>query len=150
MEVIRLIEEGTPKYVVFENSPMLRQRGMGTIVMELQRLGYCVEWSTLSVEQFDGLHKRERVWLVAYPQSERMERLWSNRVEIVPALAGPFLSERLRYQLGKIEPCMAEFFMAFPEGHTDLNNSASASIRPLLHSSVTASITTPPERPSSL
>jgi DNA (cytosine-5)-methyltransferase 1 len=58
-----------PDYVVVENVAALvrDQAAFGTILRDLHTLGFDAEWSTLSAAQFGAPHRRERVYLVAYP-----------------------------------------------------------------------------------
>ena len=67
----RLIEEIAPRYVIIENSPVLRSRGLETMLCELAALGYDAEWHCLPANAFGAPHRRDRLWIVAYPAGER-------------------------------------------------------------------------------
>ena len=65
-EYERIVKEVRPRFVFAENSPNLRTRGLGTIIEGLTGLGYDVRWGVLGAGHFGSLHKRSRMWLVAY------------------------------------------------------------------------------------
>jgi DNA (cytosine-5)-methyltransferase 1 len=67
----RLIEQTRPRYVIIENSPVLRSRGLVTILGELATLGYDAEWHCLPANAFGAPHRRDRLWIMAYPIGER-------------------------------------------------------------------------------
>ncbi len=66
-EYVRLIEEIRPKYVIAENVPGLLAAGIETVLQELAEIGYDAEWEVLSASAVGAPHRRERVFLVAYP-----------------------------------------------------------------------------------
>lgn len=74
-EFNRLIQEGKPKYVIIENSPNLRNKGLRRVLQDLWEGGYDAEWCVLEAGQFGAHHIRQRVFIVAYPISTRGERL---------------------------------------------------------------------------
>ncbi|ELA9367441.1 DNA cytosine methyltransferase [Vibrio parahaemolyticus] len=65
-EQLRIIEDLEPRYVVMENSDQLPKRGLANILAELNRLGYQVEWETVSAVHYGYPHYRHRTYLVAY------------------------------------------------------------------------------------
>lgn len=66
-EYKRILGEVKPKYIVFENSPMLTIRGFERVLCDLSKIGYDCEWQCLSASQFGYNHKRERIYGIAYP-----------------------------------------------------------------------------------
>lgn len=70
-EMARVIEEACPKYVVIENSPQLLNKGFEKILHDLSKIGYDAEWECLSAAEFGYPHKRNRLWVVAYPTVQR-------------------------------------------------------------------------------
>lgn len=72
-EIIRLIRECRPRYVLLENVPALLTanggRDMGTVLWELSQVGYDAEWQIISANSLGASHVRERLWIVAYPNS---------------------------------------------------------------------------------
>jgi DNA (cytosine-5)-methyltransferase 1 len=81
-ECIRLVGEIRPKYAIFENvsdllsGPSIQPGGwFSQILSDLARCGYDAEWRNIPAWTVGLPHKRERVWIVAYPQQERWEGL---------------------------------------------------------------------------
>lgn len=70
-EYLRLIGELQPRYVLVENVSALLTRGMGTVLGGLAEIGYDAEWQSLPAAAFGAPHYRERVFVVAYPDSSR-------------------------------------------------------------------------------
>jgi DNA (cytosine-5)-methyltransferase 1 len=69
-EYARLIGELRPAYVIVENVAALLERGMDTVCGELAAIGYDAEWSTISACSIGAPHMRQRVFVVAYPDSK--------------------------------------------------------------------------------
>jgi DNA (cytosine-5)-methyltransferase 1 len=69
-EMFRIIRECRPLYVIAENSPVLRKRGLDRVVGDLAEVGYCVEWDVLPASFVGAPHPRERMWVVAYPEGQ--------------------------------------------------------------------------------
>lgn len=77
-EYARLIGELRPRYVVVENVAALRTRGLDRVLGDLAACGYDAEWDCVPASAVGAPHRRDRLWLVAYPhrrrQQERGER----------------------------------------------------------------------------
>jgi DNA (cytosine-5)-methyltransferase 1 len=69
-EIARLVGELRPDYVLVENVAALLHRGIETVCGDLARIGYDAEWSTVSACAVGAPHMRQRVFIVAYPDSE--------------------------------------------------------------------------------
>jgi DNA (cytosine-5)-methyltransferase 1 len=74
-EFARIIGELRPRYVVVENVAALLARGMGTVLGDLSTLGYDAEWHVIPASAVGAPHRRERVWIVAYPNCERRHEM---------------------------------------------------------------------------
>ena len=61
----RIIAEVQPAFVLIENSPALRTRGLSLVLRELAAMGYDARWGVLGVRQFGADHIRDRIWIVA-------------------------------------------------------------------------------------
>ena len=72
-EMFRVITEVEPKFAFIENSPMLRTRGLGTVLKDLASIGYNAEWGIVSAGDVGAPHKRERMWILAYIDQGRVE-----------------------------------------------------------------------------
>lgn len=70
-EMLRVIEEVRPRFVLAENSPHLRTRGLGTIIEGLATLGYDCRWCVLGAGHIGANHRRNRIWIYAYAHDER-------------------------------------------------------------------------------
>ncbi len=69
-EMYRLISEIRPGYCLLENVAALFYRGLSVVLADLAEIGYDAEWQSISAAQLGAPHKRERVWIVAYPESD--------------------------------------------------------------------------------
>jgi DNA (cytosine-5)-methyltransferase 1 len=69
-EFARLVRELRPRYVIVENVPALRSRGLGVVLGDLAACGYDAEWDCLPAGAFGAPHRRDRIWIVAYPDAE--------------------------------------------------------------------------------
>jgi DNA (cytosine-5)-methyltransferase 1 len=71
-EFSRLIRELRPRYVVVENVAALLFRGMERVLGDLAACGYDAEWQSIRASDVGAPHRRERIWIVAYPQRDRV------------------------------------------------------------------------------
>lgn len=72
-EYARLIGEIRPKYVIVENVSELLRNGMGRVIGDLAQVGYDAEWHSIPALAIGADHIRERIWVIAYPDSTRSE-----------------------------------------------------------------------------
>lgn len=68
-EMLRVISGLRPRFVIAENDPALAFRGLSTVLTNLAEIGYDAEWQIISAADMGAPHKRERIWIVAYPNS---------------------------------------------------------------------------------
>ena len=68
-ELIRIIRFVQPKYVVLENVAAILSNGLDVVLGELAKAGYDCEWSCIRASDLGACHRRDRWWLVAYPNS---------------------------------------------------------------------------------
>ena len=66
-EMFRIVGEIRPHYVVVENSPALAFRGLERVLCDLSTIGYDAEWQCVPNCAFGFPHRRERIYIVAYP-----------------------------------------------------------------------------------
>lgn len=78
----RIIEEVKPKYVIIENVANLRSNGLAVVLKDLWALGYDSEWHIISARSVGTCHLRERVWIIAYPGSQRWEQGASKNLQL--------------------------------------------------------------------
>ena len=70
-EYKRIIREIMPGIIVFENSPMLLNRGFEQVLLDLHELGFDVEWRCFFASDFGYPHFRKRLYGVAYSREFR-------------------------------------------------------------------------------
>ena len=57
-----------PPLCFLENVPgLLSGGGLELVLSDLAAMGFDAEWGVLGHDKFGGQHRRERIWIVAYP-----------------------------------------------------------------------------------
>ena len=69
-DMVRLVAECGPRWVVAENVPGLRGRGADRVCGELEALGYTVWPVVVGAVHAGAPHRRQRVWVVVSPPVE--------------------------------------------------------------------------------
>ena len=69
-EMLRIVGEVRPRYVVMENVTMLLIRGIDRILGSLAELGYGAEWHLVQACDVGAPHRRGRIWIVADADSQ--------------------------------------------------------------------------------
>lgn len=70
-EVARLVGELGPQYVILENVSALLSRGLDEVLGTLASFGYDAEWHCIPASYLGAWHRRDRVWILAYPDEKR-------------------------------------------------------------------------------
>lgn len=76
-EFQRILSQLRPRWALLENVPGLlapckgRPAPMGAVLGDLAAIGYDAEWDCLPAGAFGAWHLRDRIFIVAYPQSTR-------------------------------------------------------------------------------
>jgi DNA (cytosine-5)-methyltransferase 1 len=78
-EFHRLIAEIRPSWVVIENVSALRHKGLGDVLRSLAAVGYDAEWHCIPASAVGAPHRRDRIWIVAYPNGEQQQSMLSGR-----------------------------------------------------------------------
>lgn len=65
----RLIGEIRPRFVIVENVSELLRNGLGDVLSDLAKIRYDAEWHSIPALAVGADHIRERIWVVAYPDS---------------------------------------------------------------------------------
>jgi DNA (cytosine-5)-methyltransferase 1 len=73
-EMQRIIGDLRPKFVIIENVGDLVIRGLDAILSSLAEIGYDAEWQDIRASDMGAPHRRERIWIVAYPRCSLRER----------------------------------------------------------------------------
>lgn len=71
-EMARLIRLVRPQYVVVENVAALLDRGLERVLRDLAEIGLHAEWHCIPAVSIGAPHRRDRLWILAYPDSERL------------------------------------------------------------------------------
>lgn len=70
-EIRRLTDNIRPQYLVVENVSALLSRGLGDVLADLASIRYDAEWHCIPASAVGAPHRRDRVWIIAYPEEER-------------------------------------------------------------------------------
>ena len=77
-EIIRLLGEIQPEFVLFENVRNLLSHEGGTtfqeVLFQIAKAGYDAEWSIISAKDMGACHLRQRLWILAYPTGKYKNR----------------------------------------------------------------------------
>lgn len=76
-EMWRIIRDLRPCYVIAENVGAITRRGLDVVLSSLAEIGYDAEWTDIRASDVGAPHRRERIWIVAYPRcgSNELERI---------------------------------------------------------------------------
>ena len=66
-EMWRAIRVLRPRFVIAENVGAITFRGLDRVLSSLAEIGYDAEWQDIRAEDLGAPHKRERIWIIAYP-----------------------------------------------------------------------------------
>jgi DNA (cytosine-5)-methyltransferase 1 len=69
-EVVRAIRVVRPRFTILENVAALLNRGMGTVLGDLAEIGHDAEWDCVQASAIGAPHRRDRIYIVAYPDSD--------------------------------------------------------------------------------
>jgi DNA (cytosine-5)-methyltransferase 1 len=84
-EFARLINEIRPKYAIIENVANLRSTGLISVLQDLWAIGYDAQWHCIPASAFGAPHRRDRIWIIAYPACNSKVRLSIGKEETEPA-----------------------------------------------------------------
>jgi len=84
-EMLRIISECRPRYAIFENVTGLLTgesgRWFGQFLYDLAEIGFDAEWHCMEAAYIGAPHRRDRVWVIAYPDCRRHERGGKKQVQ---------------------------------------------------------------------
>lgn len=69
---LRAISEIRPDYALIENVSALTRRGLDVVLCDLASIGYDAEWHCISAASVGAFHRRQRIFILAYPHQERL------------------------------------------------------------------------------
>lgn len=73
-EMWRIISGIQPRFAIMENVAALTFRGLDRVLGSLAEIGYNAEWQDIRAEDMGAPHRRERLWIVAYPEQKRWRK----------------------------------------------------------------------------
>jgi len=81
-EMLRVINECKPKFVVIENVEGFITRGLREVLASLRMAGYQTEVELISAAELGACHRRRRIFVVAYSQllSGQLPPCWSSQI----------------------------------------------------------------------
>ena len=74
-EMWRLIRDLRPRFAIIENVRAITFRGLSDVLSSLAEIGYDAEWQDIQASDLGYPHRRERIWVVAYPHGAGWERI---------------------------------------------------------------------------
>ncbi len=81
-EYARIISELRPRFVIVENVSALLGRGLDRVLGDLASLGFDAEWHCIPASAVGAPHRRDRIWIVAYPERDRLSIGWRASVAL--------------------------------------------------------------------
>jgi DNA (cytosine-5)-methyltransferase 1 len=81
-EYARLIGELRPKFVVVENVAALLSRGLAEVLGDLAAIGFDAEWHCIPASAVGATHRRDRIWIIAYPGDGGLGRIFQSQREL--------------------------------------------------------------------
>ena len=72
-EYLRLIRELHPRWVIGENVAGHISMGLDEMLSDLENEGYTTQTFVIPACAVDALHRRDRIWIVAHANSERLQ-----------------------------------------------------------------------------
>jgi DNA (cytosine-5)-methyltransferase 1 len=73
-EMFRIVCEVRPRIVFVENVPNLIKLGLGSVLRDLASIGYNARWCLLGSKDCEGVHQRNRLWILAvHPNINRLQ-----------------------------------------------------------------------------
>jgi DNA (cytosine-5)-methyltransferase 1 len=81
-EMWRAIRILRPRFVIAENVGAITFRGLDQVLSSLAEIGYDAEWQDIRAADVGAPHRRERIWIVAYPMSTRKRGdKWESKIK---------------------------------------------------------------------
>ena len=62
-----------PRIALIENVSALLGRGLDTVLCDLVQVGYDAEWYCISASSVGAFHKRDRIFIIAYPNNRQRQ-----------------------------------------------------------------------------
>jgi DNA (cytosine-5)-methyltransferase 1 len=117
-DMLRIVRQVAPQWVVIENVPALRARGLDQVLGALAALGYDAEWHCIPASAIGAPHRRDRIWIVAHADDTRLEG-WRQPIlsqRALERLARTRSASWLDGAWNRSEPGMGRIADGLPEG----------------------------------
>ncbi len=88
-EFHRLIKEIQPAWAIIENVSALRSRGLDEVLRSLAQIGYDAEWHCIPASSLGAPHRRDRIWVIAYPRRQPTQVPTAGQQPAEQMLRGP-------------------------------------------------------------
>ena len=85
-EYARIVRTIRPRFVVVENSPALTGRGLYRVLGDLAACGYDAEWDCIPAAAVGAPHRRDRLFIIAYSNSQRRQEQHAPGIAAIPGL----------------------------------------------------------------
>lgn len=95
-EYKRIICELKPRFVIVENVSALLDRGIDIVLRDLAEVVYNAEWQCIPAAYIGAPHPRDRIFIVSYPNSERLQgkEIFTNtKLSVSKKPRGPWRTE---------------------------------------------------------
>lgn len=76
-EVVRIAKEIKPRWILLENVAALLVRGLDRVLIALAEIGYDAQWHCVPASAVGAPHRRNRIFILAYPHSDDRRRRYS-------------------------------------------------------------------------
>jgi DNA (cytosine-5)-methyltransferase 1 len=83
-ELYRTICLVRPKFALLENVAALLNRGMGEVLGDMAEIGIDAQWNCIRAKAVGLPHDRERLYIIAHPLRERLQRLFPKEIQGQP------------------------------------------------------------------
>lgn len=80
-EMLRVIAECRPRWVVGENVPGIINMALDTVCADLEAQGYEVWPIVFPSHALGAWHKRDRIWIICHSKSEQDRRIQQSRIQ---------------------------------------------------------------------
>ena len=105
-EMLRVIEEARPEWVVCENVTGIINLALDEVLASLELAGYATEPFNIPACAVNAPHRRERIWIVAYPTCRRNTCGYATTQEYLQSIDN--------------KPKTVEDFLPFPDNWKEL------------------------------
>jgi DNA (cytosine-5)-methyltransferase 1 len=118
-EMFRLVGELKPRWVIGENVANFSKLGLDNTLDDLEGIGYTTQSFIIPAAAVGAIHKRERVFVVAYSHSEHVQRESEKQVQRESDLQREFpygSPTEWRRRSSEFEPKLCRSLNGFPNG----------------------------------